>query len=192
MTPMTEAEWNCCTDPQPMLEFLKGNASDRKLRLFAVACCRWPKNNLLFDSVGRALEVAERFADGRATEQDLHKVQSRLGQILHKHRGNKLERRFHPTPLEVRVNLVIAASHYHVPFLIGRLAWIRREEEVASRSPGLLRHIFGNPFQPYAAPDYWQNRGPEALVGPDSAGNWTGRLPQGCGESPSWIILSWE
>jgi hypothetical protein len=35
---VTEAEWDTCTDPQPMLEFLHGRASERKLRLFGVAC----------------------------------------------------------------------------------------------------------------------------------------------------------
>lgn len=37
---MTEAEWLAATDPTPMLQFLRGRASDRRFRLFAVGCLR--------------------------------------------------------------------------------------------------------------------------------------------------------
>jgi hypothetical protein len=37
---VTEQDSDRCTDPEPMLESLRGTGSDRKLRLFAVACCR--------------------------------------------------------------------------------------------------------------------------------------------------------
>jgi len=37
---MDEAEWLACTDPNPLLDFLRGKVKDRKLRLFACECCR--------------------------------------------------------------------------------------------------------------------------------------------------------
>src|SRR5947209_17470319 len=37
---MTKKEWLRCTEPGSMLEFLRGKVTDRKLRLFGVACCR--------------------------------------------------------------------------------------------------------------------------------------------------------
>ena len=37
---MTEGEWDASADPQRMLEALRGKASNRKLRMFAVACTR--------------------------------------------------------------------------------------------------------------------------------------------------------
>lgn len=70
---MTEAEWLACADPTLMLGFLRGKVSDRKLRLFAVACCRTagdlrlpahpddpPHRKRLRQTVG----VAEQIADG--------------------------------------------------------------------------------------------------------------------------------
>ena len=67
---MTEAEWRACTYPEKMLEFLKGKASERKLRLFACACVRraW---HLLSDTGRHAVVTAEAHADGMADTKTL-------------------------------------------------------------------------------------------------------------------------
>src|SRR5207253_3530450 len=70
---MTPSEWQNCTDPAPLLDWLRrnGKLTGRKARLFAVACCRsaWP---LLTDQRSRrAVEVAERHADGLANDEEL-------------------------------------------------------------------------------------------------------------------------
>jgi hypothetical protein len=75
--PMTEAEWDRCTDPAAMLQALceSGKASDRKLRLFAVTCClvMW---DLFTDGRSRlAVEVAEWRAEGRASDYQLREAE---------------------------------------------------------------------------------------------------------------------
>ncbi len=68
---MTEAEWPTCLDAERLFTFLQGKVSERKLRLFLVACCR-RIIHLMTDLRGlRAIEVAEKYADGHATRREL-------------------------------------------------------------------------------------------------------------------------
>lgn len=78
---MTESEWQACTEPQKMLEFLQGKVSERKLRLFTVACCR----RLWILTTGEEpaeLAIAEMFADGKAEAHLLVRVVETLQQPL--------------------------------------------------------------------------------------------------------------
>jgi hypothetical protein len=68
---MTEAEWLACADPQPMLSFLRAITSDRKLRLFAVACVRCIYPRLPDKRTRRNVETVERYADGLASQKAL-------------------------------------------------------------------------------------------------------------------------
>jgi hypothetical protein len=67
---VTDEQWVACTDPTAMCRCVENRASERKLILFAVACCRrvW---HLMTDPRHAALvEVAEQVADGLATDED--------------------------------------------------------------------------------------------------------------------------
>jgi hypothetical protein len=78
---MTESQWRTGTDPAPLLDLLQ-DASPRKLRLFACACCRaiWP---LLPGEVERAtVAAAERYADGLITDKELHAPAAALPHYL--------------------------------------------------------------------------------------------------------------
>src|SRR5437868_3836022 len=61
---MTERDWLEGTDPRPMLAFLRDRASERKLRLFACACCRRIQHLFVNQESHDAVRVAEEYADG--------------------------------------------------------------------------------------------------------------------------------
>jgi hypothetical protein len=61
---MTRSEWLKATNPHELLAHLGDNAGDRKLRLVACACARRAWALLRDKRTRKAIEIAERYADG--------------------------------------------------------------------------------------------------------------------------------
>lgn len=157
---MIEAQWLASTYPENMLSFLGGEASERKLRYYAVACARRvlpasPDNDMI-----EALAVAERFADGGESRHRL----ARIRYALKRGHPARVSRWF---PLYVTHIRSVPAWHATREKMVrgareGAICCAcsstRREtasgsymmdfpsEELAAQAR-LLRDIFGNPFR---------------------------------------------
>jgi hypothetical protein len=145
---VTEQEWIKCTDPFPMLLFLQGKASDRKLRLFGCACCRriW---DLLPDQANRDLVTAveenptgtfaELRAAGEASCRREDEIDDDEGYWAVKHLGRSF---YKFTPLGAA-----AAVAHRVAKRVGETDDFAIAAERESQAH-LLRDIMGNPFHP--------------------------------------------
>jgi hypothetical protein len=70
---MTEEEWQGCQDPAEML-FRAEAGSPRKIRLLASAVCRRVWGAMEDDRGHKAVQAAERFADGKIDEDELEEA----------------------------------------------------------------------------------------------------------------------
>jgi hypothetical protein len=168
---MTESEWLTCTDPQPMLELLRGKASDRKLRLFAVACCRRIWHLLTDEPSRRAVEEAERVDEGvRAAELELafanafasclEAAESSLGQFAAEAAAHTCEddamvaaEWASQTAAQVAAHEQGGLTLSHSVASVGVLADLLRGAR--AKQCDSLRDIFGNPFHPLPMDPAW-------------------------------------
>jgi hypothetical protein len=86
---MTEDDWLGAADPEPMLHHLLGHASERKLRLFAVACCRRVRQHIVAEAAWAAVKAAERYADGRIDADELERARLAAEAVI-RHGGDDL------------------------------------------------------------------------------------------------------
>lgn len=79
---MTEAEWAVCQESEKMLEYLAGRASDRKLRLFACACCFEVWYLLRDKNSKKAATTSERYAEGLLAAPRMAGLHEAAGQAI--------------------------------------------------------------------------------------------------------------
>ena len=179
---MTESEWLAGNDPQPMLLFLRGKVSSRKLRLFACTCCRsiW---HLLTNNAGRdAINVAEHHADGLASDRERTSVLRRVSKAWTSH-NEALPEAYQKSDAEgdaggVLVTAIdgaracVAKDAFEAAYegticaahAVGRNAatvgtsakaeLVGREKQYAHQTR-LLRDVIGNPFRPTKINPAW-------------------------------------
>jgi hypothetical protein len=151
---MTEAEWLKSTDPDKMLKSLS-KPSQRKLQLFACACCRrvW---HLLTDARSRvAVEVMERYADGMASEQERQAAQGAAQAVWDP--GEEDEADLENAPAWA-ADMLIRGQIIGDQWVFRGEAWASVVTESAQESTNrefenraqsyLLREVFGNSFRP--------------------------------------------
>jgi hypothetical protein len=162
VTDVTEAVWLACDDPVSMLTHLQSidKANERKLRLFSVACCRRliakvpvrPRRQ-------RAVEVAELYADGLASDSELSAVCLYANNTAeHACRGVA-----ESEPGIIHADCTAGnaawamAEHLAVPPAHNGLSPIFNAKVRAEQSAQavLLRDIFGNPFRPVTLDPAW-------------------------------------
>jgi hypothetical protein len=152
---MSEVEWLVCNYPMPMLEFLQGKTSARKLRLFASSCClQQPVWRLLNNEARALVSVAGRFAeDSVAWEEVLTAANlAPRGRVMGGPWRSRNPVHLPPSSQAERAALGLAVEN------AWEAAWavIREGTNLLGSAPGdLLREIVGNPFRPVAVDSAW-------------------------------------
>ena len=171
---MTEAEWEACEDPEPMLALLSGKVSDRKLRLCACGCCHRFWRLMGERAIPREVEVAEQFADGEVELSQVRRIRSRLGGREEKSSAwaaNGVLYAVLDDSAEVAAGRTMkAALDFRYVFASEGLRssgeYQAATDQKAERE-GLLRlvcDIFGNPFRPVTFDPAWRTSTAVALA----------------------------
>jgi hypothetical protein len=180
---MTEAEWLECIEPEKLLLFIRDKVSQRKMRLFAIVCCRLIWDRITDPRCRDAVELADRFVEvGLARRRGRPAVEKAAIQACQEADTAAYHARacpdyadrmiegnaFHAALATVEGSAWFAA-HLASGFAANAVgtAWLRDNQpgpfvwdpaalrvEYQKQIP-LFRDIFGNPFQPVIVDPSW-------------------------------------
>jgi hypothetical protein len=160
---MTEEEWFATTNVRDMVWSITNHAKfDRKLRLFAVACCRSVARQSLNQQFRELIAEVEELADGRTNEDRSRMKQVRNG-VLHSSSWGSV-------PEYGAAHFLVAGQGWHSALrtagaarrLAGRSQADQESERLAQVA--LLRDIIGNPFRPVTFSRKWRTDTTVALA----------------------------
>ena len=159
---MNESEWFSCTDPGRMLECLLGRASERKLIMFAAACCCRVWHLMTDPKCREVTDAAERLADGLLSQAEFDAARQSLVPLW-----VDLPPNYPDGGWQVSHYMTAAAYHlgtgggasWAANFAIRGLACFAGADESAkplitvkaeeAAQCNLLRDMFGNPSRPF-------------------------------------------
>lgn len=143
---MNAAEWHTSSEPLKMLKYLKGKTSQRKLVLYACACCRrlWSKLSTRARRVVDAMEDDEREVpelqgsiydlDARRSARGCAELAARFLVIAPK--------KVHKACEEITKLVCLAAGFHRSPMLPSP----KQTREEGAKLAGLLRDVAGHAF----------------------------------------------
>ena len=174
---MTEADWLSCSNPKPMLLFLGGRATDRKMRLLACAGCRRVLDFVTDGRIRDAVEIAERFADGLIGDEE-RETAYRIAFDAYEAEWKAFEETYFKEEWDSRHSRICASGaaaecaapdppagkspvevrdfneSYWNSHLLAQLA--ECNPKWAAWQAETLRELFGNPFRPSNIAPAWQ------------------------------------
>lgn len=159
---VTADEWDRCPRSDwmllPLHEWLLANPAlarpfDRKLRLYAAACCRRCWNLFERDLFQRAVEAAERLADGRADGLELAAIHDAIMAIPTPNAQSHCIENMTLKLISVGGMQCAAAAAMDLGVAIG---WDHFEPVVQGQAQ-LLRCVVGNPFRSVAFDPLWRS-----------------------------------
>ena len=170
---MTEAEWDTGEDPTLLVDALRNRASERKLRLFGVLCCRQAWDFVADPPPRRVLDAAEVHADGTLCEDERRAAE--LEALDAYERELEREDEF-GLPVGEMVRLIATTAYTaddalgiasYVPVLARygeRATFQGIVDDLRAEQCLFIRELFHNPFRPVPFPPAWRTDTAVALA----------------------------